>query len=203
MYWKRHVYASDNQAKQARYLWSFHFLHNTFVLWSSCKSFWQCNLSRYVILYLFFFSCDQAALRTLQSVRPSVRLSVRLLHLFHYVPISMSSWNLQELLPMTDVMSMQKVKVRGQRSRSQRSWPHLAVSGPKLQFEFTYGNEMMHKAWCYLGEVPYCFWRSSVKFQGHTALKIVEFHPDWAFPDCNSSLNSPMATKWCTKLEVA
>ena len=27
--------------------------------------------------------------------------------------------------------------------------------------------------------------------------------PDWAFPDCNSSLNSPMATKWCTKLEVA
>ena len=24
-----------------------------------------------------------------------------------------------------------------------------------------------------------------------------------AFPDCNSSLNSPMATKWCTKLEVA
>ena len=27
--------------------------------------------------------------------------------------------------------------------------------------------------------------------------------PDWAFPDCNSSLNSPMAKKWCTKLEVA
>ena len=25
---------------------------------------------------------------------------------------------------------------------------------------------------------------------------------NWAFPDCNSSLNSPMATKWCTKLEV-
>ena len=52
-------------------------------------------------------------------------------------------------------------------------------------------------------EVPYCFWRSSVKFQGHTALKNVEFDPDWAFPDCNSSLNSPMATKCCTKLEVA
>ena len=50
---------------------------------------------------------------------------------------------------------------------------------------------------------PYCFSRSSVKFQSHTALKIVEFDPDWAFPDCNSILNSPMATKWCTKLEVA
>ena len=50
---------------------------------------------------------------------------------------------------------------------------------------------------------PYCFSRSSIKFQGHTALKIAEFDLDWAFPDCNSSLNSPMATKWCTKLEVA
>ena len=45
--------------------------------------------------------------------------------------------------------------------------------------------------------------RSSVKFQGHTALKIVEFYPNWAFPDCNSSLKSAMAPKWCTKLEVA
>ena len=35
------------------------------------------------------------------------------------------------------------------------------------------------------------------------AVKIVEFDPDWAFPDYNSSLNSPMAMKWCTKLEVA
>ena len=33
--------------------------------------------------------------------------------------------------------------------------------------------------------------------------KIVEFDPDWAFPDCNSSVNTQMATKWCTKLEVA
>ena len=47
------------------------------------------------------------------------------------------------------------------------------------------------------------FLKSSVKFQGHTALKIVEFDPDWAFPDCNSSLNSPMAMKCCTKLKVA
>ena len=62
---------------------------------------------------------------------------------------------------------------------------------------------MMHKAWSSKEEVPYCFARSSVQFQGRTALKIVEFDPDCAFPDCNSSLKSPMATKWCTKLEVA
>ena len=62
---------------------------------------------------------------------------------------------------------------------------------------------MMHKAWSSIEEVPYCFSRSSVKFQGHTALKIVDFDPKWAFPDCNSSLNSPMAMKCCTKLETA
>ena len=62
---------------------------------------------------------------------------------------------------------------------------------------------MMHRAWGSIVEVPYCFSRSYVKFQGHTALKIVEFDPNWAFPDCNSSLNSPMAMKCCTKLETA
>ena len=62
---------------------------------------------------------------------------------------------------------------------------------------------MMHKAWSSIEEVPYCFSRSSVKFQGYTALKIVKFDPNWAFPDCNSSLNSPMAMKCCTKLETA
>ena len=51
--------------------------------------------------------------------------------------------------------------------------------------------------------MPYCFSRSYVKFQGHTALKIAEFDPNWAFLDCNSSLNSPMAMKCCTKLETA
>ena len=62
---------------------------------------------------------------------------------------------------------------------------------------------MMHRAWSSIVEVPYCFSRSYVKFQGHTALKIIEFHPNWAFPDCNSSLNSPMAMKCCTKLQTA
>ena len=62
---------------------------------------------------------------------------------------------------------------------------------------------MMHRAWSSVVQVPFCFSRSYVKFQGNTALKIVEFDPNWAFPDCNSSLNSPMAMKCCTKLESA
>ena len=51
----------------------------------------------------------------------------------------------------------------------------------------------------------WCQWkrsRSEVKGQGHRGKKIADFDPYWAFPDCNSRLNLPMATKWCTKLEV-
>ena len=62
---------------------------------------------------------------------------------------------------------------------------------------------MMHRAWSCIVEVPYSFSRSYVKFPGHTALKIVEFDPNWAFPDSNSSFNAPMAMKCCTKLETA
>ena len=59
----------------------------------------------------------------------------------------------------------------------------MGVSGQQLQFEFTDGYEMLHKAWNSKGEVPYCFPRSSIKFQGHTGKNITDFDPNWAFPD--------------------
>ena len=52
-------------------------------------------------------------------------------------------------------------------------WPELSISELQLQFEFTDGFEMMHKAWCSIEKVPYCFSRSSIKFQGHTGWKIM------------------------------
>ena len=42
---------------------------------------------------------------------------------------------------------------------------------------------MLHKAWNSKGEMPYCFSRSSVKFQGHTGQSTTNFDPNWAFPD--------------------
>ena len=42
---------------------------------------------------------------------------------------------------------------------------------------------MFHKAWNSKGEVPFCFPRSSVKFQGHTVQNITDFDPNWAFLD--------------------
>ena len=107
------------------------------------------------------FSYDQAAPWMVQSVClsvcPSVQPSARLSHLFHYVLNFWSSYTFQELLPMTEVMSMQRVEVRGQRSRSHRSNTNFAVPGAQRQFEFTYDDDMMHKAWFCLGEVPIVF----------------------------------------------
>ena len=92
---------------------------------------------------------------------------------------------------------------RSHGSKNRRILPKLGVYGLWLQFECTNGYEMMHKAWSRIEEVPYCFSRSYVKLQGHTAQKIFNFDPNWPFPDCISSLKSPMATKWWTKLEIA
>ena len=41
-----------------------------------------------------------------------------------------------------------------------------------IQFEFTNGFEMMHKAWRSIEEVPYCFSGSSIKFHGHAGGKL-------------------------------
>ena len=88
-------------------------------------------IDKYFVLQLF--SCDQAALWMVQSVRLSVCLSdclsVRPSHLFDYVPIIVSSWNFQELLPVTKVTSMQKVEVRGQSQGHGGHNPNLTVSG--------------------------------------------------------------------------
>ena len=42
---------------------------------------------------------------------------------------------------------------------------------------------MLHKAWNSKEEMPYCFPRSSIKFQDHTGQNITDFDPNWAFPD--------------------
>ena len=148
-----------------------------------------CQLNGACTFYVYCF--DWLKLRPSSSKNGSVRPS----HLFNYLPIIASSWNFQESLPWPKVMSMQNVKVRGQRSRSKRSKQILTQIGRfrtvYLHFVFTHGYEMIHIAWSSIEEVPYCFSRSSVKFHGHNGKKIANFDPNWAFPDCNSSLNSP------------
>ena len=117
------------------------------------------------------------------------------------------NWAFPDYRPVAAFKSLRFAlfKVIREISRSHGSkncfWPKLGVSGLELQFEFTNGYEMMHKAWSSIEKVPYCFSRSSVEIQGHTGWKIANFDPNWAFPDSDFSLNSLMALKWCIKLE--
>ena len=78
---------------------------------------------------------------------------------------------MRKMFPFDDVImclwevpyycSRPPIKFRGHTAKKNRRF-----SGLQLQFEFTNGYEMMHKAWSSIEEVPYCFSRSSIKFQG-------------------------------------
>ena len=144
------------------------------------------------------FSCDQAALWMVQSVRPSVCLSVCPSRLFScdqaaiWLVLSVRPSVCLSVTPFSPCSHHRIIMKFSGVITMVRSDVHAKGQG-----------HTRHTAGSSIEEVPYCFSRSCVKFQGHTALKIVEFDPDWAFPDCNSSFDTQMATKWCTKLEVA
>ena len=89
-----------------------------------------------------------------------------------------------------------------ERSRSQVKITEIKTQLSRFQtitpvwIHIWWNNELMNKAWYCLGEVPYYFQgHASVKFQGHVAQRIIDFDPNWLFPDCNYSLDSPMATE--------
>ena len=132
--------------------------------------------SIFSLLFIWFYSNTITFLAAtkqlyewyLLSVCPSVRLSV--------TPFWLCSHH-RIIMKFSGVITLDQGKVhakgQGQRSKVKVTevTTQIFVSGLELQFEFTYDDKIIHIAWCCLGEVPYCFSRSSVKFQGHTALK--------------------------------
>ena len=68
---------------------------------------------------------------------------------------------------------------RSQGQKTHQFWPELGVSGLQLQFEFTDGFEMMHKAPRGIEEVRYCSSMFSMKSQGHWGQTIADFDPNW------------------------
>ena len=143
-----------------------------------------------------FFSCDQAALWMVQSVCPSVTPFWLCSH--HHIIMKFSG-------AITSDKSEVHAKGQGQRSKVK-----VTEVTTQLNRFRTVTPIWIHKWWwndayslIMLRRGAQLFFKVIRQISRHTALKIVEFDPDWAFPDCNSSLNSPMATKCCTKLEVA
>ena len=158
------------------------------------------NVWRRILMTVFLAATKQLYEWYFLSVCPSVCPSVRLSHLLDYVPIIVSSWNFQELSHWTRVRSMQKVKVKGQGHRGH---------DPNFRFR-TVTPVWIHIWWwndtyslMLLRRGAQLFFKVIRQISRSHGAKIAEFDPDWAFPDCNSNLKSPMGTKWYTKLEVA
>ena len=156
-----------------------------------------------------FFSCDQAALWMVQSVRLSVRLSVcpsvrpSVCHTFltmfpssYHHEIFRSYYQWQKWRPCK--RSRSEVKGQGHRGHDPNFrfrtvtpvWIHI------WWWNDTYSLMLLRRG-------ALLFFKVIRQISRSHGAEIAEFDPDWAFPDCNSSLNSPMAMKWCTKLEVA
>ena len=156
--------------------------------------------------FVFSVSCFLAATKQLYewyflSVCPSVRLSVR--HTFltmfpssYHHEIFRSYYQWQKWRPCK--RSRSEVKGQGHRGHDPNFrfrtvtpvWIHI------WWWNDTYSLMLLRRG-------ALLFFKVIRQISRSHGAKIAEFDPDWAFPDCNSSLNSPMAMKCCTKLEVA
>ena len=102
----------------------------------------------------YIFSCDQAALKTPLSFCMSVCLCVRPSVCHTFFAMFLSSYEI-------------KVKVT-----------EVITQLSRFRTEFTYDNEMMHKAWCCLWEV-----RCPTVFQGHPSnFKVTRLKNRWFWP---------------------
>ena len=129
---QRRLHLSEVGRSQTLFMWKKFKLEHTFMWKKSWKIGWKYVEGK---IEIYLFSCNQAALWIVQSICLSV------------TPFSLCSHH-RIIMKFSVVITNDRsgVHAKGQRSRSQRSKPNLAVSGLYLQFEFTYGNKVMHKA---------------------------------------------------------
>ena len=113
------------------------------------------------------------------SVRPSVRLSV----CPPFTSFSLCSHH-SIIMKFSGGIANDRgeVHAKGQGQRSKVKVTEVKTKLSRFRTVTLYlnshmGDEIMHKAWWCLGEVPYCFSRSSVKLQGHTAKNYRWFWP--------------------------
>ena len=161
---------------------------------TNCTLFLSRLTPTHLIALLFMnhiFSCDQAALRTLLSVRLFVRPSV--------TPFPICSPHCI-IMKLSGVIAIDKsgVHAKGQVRRSKVKVSE--VKNPFIRFR-TVTPVRIH-IWRWSNAQSFMLLRGGALLlfkairqisRSHGA-KIVDFGQNWAFPDCNSSLNSPMAT---------
>ena len=168
-------------------------------IWSAYDvSIWRVFLAATKQLYEWFSPsvCPSVCL----SVRLSVRLSVTPFWLCSHHPI---------IMKFSEVITSDKSDVHA-KGQGQRSKVKVTEVTTQLNRFRTVTPVWIHIWWwndtyssMLLRRGALLFFKVIRQISRSHGAKIAEFDPDWAFPDCNSSLNSPMAMKCCTKLEVA
>ena len=144
-----------------------------------------------------FFSCDQAALWMVFSVRLSVCLSV--------CPSVTPFWLCSHhriIMKFSGVITLDqgKVHAKGQGHRGHDPNFRFRTVTPVWIYIWWWNDTYILML---LRRGALLYFKVIRQISRSHGAEIAEFDPDWAFPDCNSSLNSPMAMKWCTKLEGA
>ena len=154
---------------------------------------------------MFLFSCDQAALWMVLSIRQFVT------HFFYYVPVTVWLCSFHRIImQFSGVIIIDKsdvhAKSQGQKSKMKvrevkQSFPHLGFYGPKSQFLIhrRLRNFAKSMKWHRRGALFKVIHQIS---KSHRT-KNCQFFPNWAFLEGNSSLNSPMILKLCRMLWVA
>ena len=150
------------------------------------------------------FSCDQAALWMVQSVRPSVCPSIRP----SVTPFWLCSHH-RIIIKFSGVITRDRSDVHA-KGQGQRSKVKVTEVTTQLYRFWTLTPVWIHIWWwndacslIMLKRGALLFFKVICQISRSHGSKNRRIWPRWAFPDCNSSFNSPMAMKCCTKLVVA
>ena len=142
------------------------------------------------------------------SVRPSVCLSVRLSVCPSVTPFSPCSHH-RIIMKFSGVLTMVRSDVHA-KDQGQRSKAKVTEVNTQLSYFRTLIPVWIHiwqwnhaHSWKQHRRGALLFFEVIRQISRSHGSKNRRIWPRLAFPDCNSSLNTQMATKWCTKLEVA
>ena len=154
------------------------------------------------------FSCDQAALQMVFAVRLSVCPSVCLSVCPSVTPFWLCSHH-RIIMKFSGVITNDESKVHA-KGQGQRSKVKVTEVTTQLNRFRTVTPVWIHIWWwndayslMLLRRGALLFFKVIRQISRSHGSKHRRIWPRLGVLDCNSSLNSPMATKWCTKLEVA
>ena len=137
--------------------------------------------------------CPSVCLSVCPSVRPSVT---------HFSPCSHHRIIMKFSGAITIVRSDVHAKGQGQRSKVKVTEVNTQLSRFRTPTPvwIHIGRWNHAHSWKQHRRGALLFFKVILQISTSLGSKNRRIDPDWAFLDCNSSLNTQMATKWCTKL---